>query len=226
MDWAAYWNEVYETTRPDSVSWYQHSPERSMRYIRKFAENAQRVIDVGAGASLLIDALVDAGYARPIALDVSEVGLECAKARLGPLAKIVWWAVADVTKNPVLPTVDLWHDRATLHFLTDAGDQTSYVDLAARTVRPAGFLVIATFALDGPERCSGLPVQRHDGKSLCRLFEGEFEFVEQAREVHLTPLGVEQRFSWVVFRRRFDQLRRPRRSSVPPPIPSLDNQMP
>lgn len=224
MNRESHWNKVYETKRPDAVSWYQRSPERSIGYIQKFTENTQQVMDVGAGASLLIDALLDAGYVRPIALDVSGAGLECAKARLGPLAKLVWWVVADVTKNPVLPPVDLWHDRATLHFLTDPVDQANYANLAARTVRPAGHLVIATFAPDGPERCSGLPVQRHDGKSLCSLFDGEFEFVQEEREMHFTPTGAEQRFSWSVFRRRLSELRRPRRSSIPAPISSPADQ--
>ncbi len=157
---------------------------------------------------------------RPIALDVSAVGLECAKARLGALAERVHWVAADVTQDPFLPAVDLWHERATLHFLTDPGNRASYARLAARTVRPSGHLVIATFAPDGPERCSGLPVQRHDGKSLGNLFDGEFEFVQEDREVHLTPTGAEQRFSWSLFRRRSGELRRPLRSSIPAPISS------
>ncbi len=191
---------MYETKRPDTVSWYQRSPGRSIRFIQEFSELTQQVIDIGAGASLLVDALLEAGYVRPIALDVSVVGLECAKLRLRALAERVHWVVADVTQDPVLPAVNLWHDRATLHFLTDAADQANYARLAARTVRSSGHLVIATFAPDGPERCSGLPVQRHDGKSLGNLFDGEFEFVQEEREVHVTPAGAEQRFSWSVFR--------------------------
>ena len=191
-----------------------------MTYIQKFAEPTQRVIDVGAGASLLVDALLDAGYRHPIVLDVSASGVEHAKTRLGKLADFVQWIVADVTLDPILPAVDLWHDRAALHFLTDSVDQTSYAKLAARTVRPAGHLVIATFAPDGPERCSGLPVQRHDGRSLGDLFEGEFEFVQEEREVHLTPAGAEQHFCWTVFRRRQHEKRLPRRSSIPAPISS------
>jgi SAM-dependent methyltransferase len=217
MDRESHWNGVYNTKQPETVSWYQRSPKRSMDYIQKFTENTQQVIDVGAGASVLIDALLDAGYAHPIALDVSAEGLDRAKVRLGLLAKLVWWLVADVTKDPTLPAVDLWHDRATFHFLTDAVEQTKYVDLAAHTVRPAGHLVIATFAPDGPERCSGLTIQRHDGKSLARLFEGEFELVQEERELHLTPSGAEQQFAWSIFRRRSGELRRPRRSSIPAP---------
>jgi SAM-dependent methyltransferase len=220
MDRESHWNNVYATKRADSVSWYQRSPERSIDLIRKFTETTARVIDVGAGASLLVDALLDAGYLYPIVLDVSAAGLECAKARLGELAARVQWVVADVTQNPTLPAVDLWHDRAALHFLTDAVDQESYAKLAARTVRPGGHLVIATFAPDGPERCSGLQVRRHDAKSLLSLFDGEFEHVQQEREVHITPAGAEQVFSWSVLRRRSGELRRPRRSSIPAPMSS------
>lgn len=220
MDRHSHWNRVYETKEPEAVSWYQRSPVRSMLYIQKFSEPTQQVIDVGAGASRLVDALIDAGYVRPIVLDVSAAGLELAKARLGMLAKLVQWVVADVTEDLVLPIVDVWHDRAALHFLTDPADRAKYARIAARTVRPAGHLVIATFAPDGPERCSGLRVQRHDGRSLGTLFDGEFEFVQEERELHLTPAGAEQRFSWSVFRRRSGETRRPRRSSIPAPISS------
>ena len=220
MDRESHWNKVYETKEPDTVSWYQRRPERSIGHVRKFAEMTQQVIDVGAGASMLIDALLDAGYVHPIVLDVSVAALERTKARLGARAKRVHWVVADVTQDLDLPMVDLWHDRAALHFLTDAADRANYARLAARTVRPAGHLVIATFAPDGPERCSGLPVQRHDGKSLGNLFDGEFEFVQEEREVHLTPAGAEQHFCWTVFRRRQHEKRLPRRSSIPAPISS------
>lgn len=119
-----------------------------------------------------------------------------------------------------LPPVDLWHDRAVHHFLTDDVDQMAYALVAARTVTRDGHLVVATFAPDGPERCSGLLVHRHDGSSLAKLFETAFELLEEAREVHVTPSGAEQRFTWTVFRRRSSELRRPRRSSFPDALSS------
>lgn len=202
MDREAHWNQVYATKQPDAVSWYQRSPDNSLAYIRKLTNVTQKIIDVGGGASVLVDALLDAGYERPIVLDVSASGLDRAKSRLGSRAALVEWLVADVTKAPDLRPVDLWHDRAVLHFLTEPADQAAYAALAARTVRPGGHVVLATFAPDGPEKCSGLPVQRHDGASIGRLLGPSFESITEDREVHRTPGGGEQRFSWAVLRRR------------------------
>jgi SAM-dependent methyltransferase len=220
MDRQSHWNRVYETKAPDTVSWYERYPNRSLAYIQKYATVTQRVMDVGAGASPLAGALLDLGYADPVALDVSAAGLERAEARLGERATHVTWIVADITRAPDLPPVDLWHDRAVLHFLTDEADQKAYAQLAARTVTRDGHLVVATFAPDGPERCSGLLVHRYDGSSLAKLFESAFELLEEAREVHVTPTGAEQRFTWTVFRRRSSELRRPRRSSFPDALTS------
>lgn len=202
MDPQAHWNQVYTTKAPTGVSWYQRSPERSLALIRKHAQPSQRVIDVGGGASSLVDALLDAGYQRPLVLDVAVAALAHARQRLGARAAEVEWVVADLTQAPVLPPVDLWHDRAVLHFLTDPADQAAYAALVTRSLRPGGAIVAATFALDGPERCSGLPVQRHDGASVARLLGAGFEPIEEEREVHVTPGGVEQRFAWTVLRRR------------------------
>jgi hypothetical protein len=202
MDREAHWNRVYETKQPDAVSWYQRSPQRSLAYITKLTEPSQKIIDVGGGASGLVDALLDAGYERPIVLDVSAIGLEHTKKRLGSRAALVDWVIADVTKAPELPLVDLWHDRAVLHFLTEPANQAAYATLASQTVRHGGHVVVATFAPDGPEKCSGLVVHRHDGASVARLLGTDFELVEEEREVHVTPGGGQQRFSWAVLRRR------------------------
>lgn len=210
---------MYESKAPDTVSWYERSPDRSLAFIQRYSNPSQRVIDVGAGASLLTGALLDLGYTTPIALDISEAGLEYAEARLGEHSNRATWIVADVTKNPALPVVDVWHDRAVLHFLTDEADQMGYAQLAARTVNGSGHLIVATFAPDGPERCSGLRVQRYDGSSLAKLFNNAFDLLEVSRETHVTPSGTEQRFTWAVFRRRTSELRRPRRSSFPESLP-------
>jgi SAM-dependent methyltransferase len=197
----AHWNHVYGSKKPEEVSWFQPSPSDSMKFVRRLSDTSARVIDVGAGASGLVDALLDAGYRRPIALDVSAEGLQHAKRRLESRADLVDWVVADVTSDPALPEVDLWHDRAVLHFLTDPGDQRAYAVLAARTVRRGGHAVIATFAPDGPERCSGLAVQRHHGASVAALLGTPFELLEEERKVHPTPSGIEQRFCWSLLRR-------------------------
>jgi hypothetical protein len=202
MDRSTHWDQIYQTKNPDSVSWYQERPIRSLEYIQKYSVPSQRIIEVGAGASALIDALLQSGFGHLTALDVSAAALARVQSRLGPRAVGVQWIVADITQSPELPTADLWHDRAVLHFLTSHDEQRSYAELAAKTILSGGHLIIATFAPDGPERCSGLPVRRHDGASLSTLFGAQFDLVEETRDVHRTPSGAEQRFCWTVFRRR------------------------
>ncbi len=202
MDRASHWNRVYGSKPHSTVSWYQPNPERSLATLQRWASTSQKVLDVGGGASLLVDGLLDAGYERPVVLDVSAAALEQVKTRLGPRAGLVDWVVADITSAPVLPKVHLWHDRAVCHFLTEAQDQAAYAELAAKTVHSGGWLVIACFALGGPERCSGLAVQRHDGASLSVLLGPEFDLLEQSCEVHTTPTGTGQAFVWTVFRRQ------------------------
>jgi SAM-dependent methyltransferase len=201
MDAQAHWNDVYASQEPSEVSWYQPNPDTSMRFIRRICKMSARIVDIGAGASTLVDALLAAGYMHPTALDISAAGLGEAQTRLGPRSRLARWIVADVTKAPVLPEFDLWHDRAVLHFLTQTNDQRDYARLAARTVRPGGHVVIATFAPDGPQRCSGLPVRQHDGASIASLLGADFDLLEEEREVHLTPRGLAQRFCWSVLRR-------------------------
>lgn len=198
----AFWNTIYDSRDPATLSWYQTVPETSLRWIQKLSARSDRVIDIGGGASALVDALLQLGYERPLVLDVSESALTHARGRLGANAQQVDWLVADVTQATALPPAGLWHDRAVLHFLTAAEDQAAYGQLAARTVRPGGHAVIATFAPDGPERCSGLPVQRHDAESVGRVLGPDFTLVEETREVHVTPAGVQQRFAWSAWRRR------------------------
>src|ERR1039457_1314745 len=141
MDRESHWNRVYESKPADTVSWYQSNPERSASYILKYAQPSQTVIDVGAGASRLVDALLDVGYKNLIMFDISSAGFDVAKARLGSRSELVQWVVGDITKRPKLPPADLWHDRAVLHFLTETHEQYAYRDLVAGTVSPSGYLV-------------------------------------------------------------------------------------
>ena len=202
MDRRAHWDQVYQNKKPTEVSWYQPSAERSLDFIRRLGKARARILDIGAGASQLVDALLDAGYPRPILLDISAAAFEHAKARLGSRASRAEWIVADVTQDPQLPAVDVWHDRAVLHFLTEVPAQQAYARLAARTVRSGGHAIIATFAPDGPERCSGLPVTRHDGQSVAALLGPDFELLEEEREIHRTPAAGEQRFCWSILQRK------------------------
>jgi SAM-dependent methyltransferase len=159
------------------------------------------IVDVGAGASRLVDALVDEGYATVTVLDLSESALVAAKARLGPAAATVTWIVADLVSWKPVQSYDLWHDRAAFHFLTDAADRTAYVECLRETLRPGGHAIIATFALDGPERCSGLPVVRYDAAGLGNVLGSAFSLVETRRHDHQTPMESTQRFQFSVFRR-------------------------
>lgn len=199
---AAHWDRVFSTKPSSQTSWYQAKPEPSLRIIRELAPPPARVIDVGAGDGRLIDELLDAGYPSPIALDVSAEALERVRQRLGDRATLATWIVADITRTPELPVVDLWHDRAALHFLGAPDEREAYATLVRKSVDSGGHAVIATFAPDGPSRCSGLDVTRHDARSVHALLGEAFVLVEEERETHVTPSGTEQRFCWTVLRRR------------------------
>ncbi|MGH3977117.1 MAG: methyltransferase domain-containing protein [Pseudonocardiaceae bacterium] len=192
----AHWNTVYATKAADEVSWYEPVPATSRRLIT-LAATSGRVIDVGAGASGLADALVSAGYDVTV-LDVSANALAQVRERLGQKATYV---VADLLNWTPADSYAAWHDRAVFHFLTDPDDQARYVDLAARAIQAGGALVMGTFAPTGPESCSGLPTTRHDADSLARLFAGSFTLEHTETEEHVTPWGAIQPFTWVVLRR-------------------------
>jgi SAM-dependent methyltransferase len=198
-----HWEAVYRTKGETDVSWFQDDPRLSLELIRAFAPaDGGRMIDVGGGASVLVDRLLDLPFERIAVLDISEAALSKARSRLGERAPRVKWIVADITEAESLGTFDVWHDRAVFHFLTDAADQRKYVQLARRTVPVGGHLIIATFADDGPRRCSGLDVCRSNAKTMgTELGEG-FSLVRDARETHTTPWGSSQAFFYGVFRRQ------------------------
>lgn len=198
----AHWENVYQTKGERDVSWFQESPEISLDLIRATGANANSsIIDIGGGASRLVDTLVDEGFAAITVLDLSEKALATAKARLGPRAAGVQWIVADVTAWEPAQTYDVWHDRAAFHFLTEPKDRTAYVERILRAVRPGGHVIIGTFAPDGPERCSGLPVVRHDAASLVKILGTACELIESRNHAHQTPMGAIQRFQFSRFRR-------------------------
>jgi SAM-dependent methyltransferase len=202
-DRKTHWDNVYSAKAETGVSWYQSEPRLSLQLITSVAPaRGGRVIDVGGGASVLVDRLLDLPFGEIAVLDISETALGKAKARLGQLAERVRWVVADVTDAPDLGTFDVWHDRAVFHFLTDAADRGAYVELARQTVPEGGHLVIASFADEGPRRCSDLDVRRYNaGTMAAELGEG-FSLVMEARETHTTPWGSPQPFFYGVFRRR------------------------
>jgi SAM-dependent methyltransferase len=191
------------TNRPyEDVGWFEPDPAVSLRLIeRAVSEGARSVIDVGGGASRLADRLLTLGLERIAVLDISEAGLEVAKARLGDRAGDVEWIVGDVTRLADVGEFDVWHDRAVFHFLTDPADRERYVHLAERTVRPGGTAIVATFAPDGPEQCSGLDVCRYDAASLAEQCGPGFRLIDWQDHHHVTPRGVDQHFQYSAFRR-------------------------
>jgi SAM-dependent methyltransferase len=198
-----HWNSVYVSKGEDGVSWFQASAAPSLDLIaRTGATPRDSVIDIGGGASRLVDALLARGFVRLTVLDLSEEALMIAKARLGEDAARVNWIVSDVTRWEPAETYDLWHDRAAFHFLTEEADRAAYTARLARALRPGGHAVIATFALDGPERCSGLPVLRQDAAGLSAMLGSGFALVETRPHEHRTPWDALQRFQFSLFRRR------------------------
>jgi len=183
-----HWERVYSTKGGTGVSWYQREPHLSLEFIRAVAPTTGgRVIDIGGGASVLVDRLLDLAFEKIAVLDISETALGEARARLGMRAGRVEWIVADVTEAQDVGRFDVWHDRAVFHFLTEAADRRKYSELARRTVPEGGHLIVATFAEDGPPNCSGLNVCRYNADSLgCAIGPG-FRLVRAAREVHTTP---------------------------------------
>ena len=201
---SAHWDEVYRTRPADQVSWHQPSATTSLRLLAPVlgpGAATRSVVDVGAGASVLVDGLLDAGCRDVTLVDVSDEGLSVTRRRLGAREGVAY-VVADVRTWRPGRTFDAWHDRAVFHFLTDPADQAAYVATAATTVVPGGVLVLGSFAEDGPEACSGLPTARHSVTALGELFADWFEPEAGERERHVTPWGAEQSFSWVRLRRR------------------------
>jgi SAM-dependent methyltransferase len=202
-DRGAHWENVYRTKGEREVSWFQETPSISLELIQSVgATRHSSIVDIGGGASRLVDALVEEGYEAVTVLDLAESALAAAKTRLGQAAARVTWIAADVVRWKPLQRYDLWHDRAAFHFLTDEADRTAYVACLREALRPGGSAIIATFALDGPERCSGLPVVRYDAASLGKVLGSAFTLIDTRRHDHHTPMGSTQRFQFSVFRPR------------------------
>jgi ubiquinone/menaquinone biosynthesis C-methylase UbiE len=198
----AHWQSVYKEKGENQVSWFQETPAISLELIHAVHPKFDSAfVDIGGGASRLVDALVGQGYQDLTLLDVSENAISIAKLRLGERGAMVKWIVADVTQWEPTRYYDLWHDRAAFHFLTEPADRTAYVERLTRALRPGGHAIIGTFAMDGPERCSGLPVVRYDAELLSATLGDSFAFVETRRHDHRTPMGGIQRFQFSVLKR-------------------------
>ncbi|MGH6951638.1 MAG: class I SAM-dependent methyltransferase [Vitreimonas sp.] len=197
-----HWDRVYVSKRSDEASWFQAMPALSLALIRRTGVGrGARIVDVGGGASTLVDHALEEGFCRVSVLDVSAEGLNQAKRRLGARADAAEWIVADVTAWRPEQRVDLWHDRAVLHFLTSPRDQAAYAETLCSALGVGGWAIVGGFAPGGPAQCSGLPVVQHDATSLGRLLGDAFTLLETHGQVHLTPSGAEQAFRFHVFRR-------------------------
>jgi SAM-dependent methyltransferase len=198
----AHWESVYTSKGENEVSWFQESPAPSSDLIvQAGATHASAIIDIGGGASRLVDYLVEQGFEDITVLDLSAAALEAARRRLEGRADRVHWIVADATAWEPVKAYDIWHDRAAFHFLTDESDRAAYIARLTKGVREGGHAIIGTFALDGPEKCSGLPVARYDSASLGQALGAKFQLVDTRLHEHATPWGSRQMFQFSVFRR-------------------------
>lgn len=197
-----HWDSVYRTRPPTAVSWYQPEARLSLELIRRVAPELDApVLDVGGGASTLVDGLLDAGYEDITVLDLAPAALARAQERLGNRTAQAKWIVADVLDAPLPPvSCAVWHDRAAFHFLTDARDRARYVAQVERVVRPGGHVIVASFGPDGPARCSGLEVMRYSSAGLHGEFGAAFRLLDSAREDHRTPDGTVQAFVYCLCR--------------------------
>jgi|SRR6185312_3013496 len=201
MDRKAHWEDVYQRKGDLDTSWFQERPDDSLLLIREAGVPITvPVIDVGGGTSRLVDGLLAGGFSTITVLDIAGQALERARERIGPAAEKVHWLAADVTTWTPSRRYGLWHDRAVFHFLTEPAERAAYRRNLATGLMPHGIAVMASFALDGPERCSGLPVMRYSPDSLAAELGAQFQLLDSRSVEHITPAGRSQRFQYSVFR--------------------------
>ena len=201
-----HWEMVYATKRENEVGWFQDDPAPSLELIeRAHPGRDTEIIDIGCGASRLVDGLVGRGFRRVTALDISAAALDLAALRLGRRASEVRWIVADVTEWNPSRCFGIWHDRGAFHFLVEEADRAAYVARLKEALVPGGHAIIATFAADGPDACSGLPVHRYDAAGLATELGEEFTLLDSRPHDHLTPWNSSQRFQFSIFQRQRGQ---------------------
>ena len=204
MNRKSHWEKIYRDKPVDQVSWFQAEPVVSLALIEAAGLSRQdRLIDIGGGASVLVDFLLKNGYHHPAVLDISAAALAHAQSRLGAAAAAeVEWLEADVTEFAPSPEFSLWHDRAVFHFLTQPADRVKYRQALESALLPRGQVIIATFAIGGPEKCSGLDIVQYDAALLCAELGQGFELLETRVEIHRTPRAADQQFIYFRLRRR------------------------
>lgn len=196
MDSQTHWERIYKEKAPDAVSWYRPHLETSLDLIKKLApERTAAIIDVGGGESTLVDDLVAHGHQDITVLDISQTAIDANRKRLAELSHHVKWVVGDITRTELRPAAyDVWHDRAVFHFLTAPSDRAAYVHQVAKAVKQGGHVIVSTFGLEGPIKCSGLNVVRYDSESLHHEFGVHFRLLGSTKELHQTPFGTTQQF--------------------------------
>jgi 2-polyprenyl-3-methyl-5-hydroxy-6-metoxy-1,4-benzoquinol methylase len=198
-----HWENVYQKESPEHLSWYQDKPEMSLRLIAATGVGFDsNIIDIGGGTSTLAGLLVAQGYKRVTALDIAASSIEKAKLVMAEQANEIKWIEADATNYTLTERYDIWHDRAVFHFLTDIHDRKRYVDAVQESLKGGGHLIIATFGLKGPRKCSGLHVVRYSPETLHNEFGNNFNLVETFVEIHTTPSKVQQEFIYCRFTKR------------------------
>lgn len=196
-----HWENVYTTKSTNAVSWFQEHAALSLQFIKSSAPHTgAAIIDVGGGASTLVDDLINAHYFNISVLDISGAALFVTQKRLEQKSSCVQWIVGDITSVALAENrYDLWHDRAVFHFLTDEKDRQCYVAQLTKALKPGGQLIISTFAEQGPQQCSNLPVVRYSPEGLQREFSNAFVLLEHAFETHITPVETQQEFVYCRF---------------------------
>ena len=196
-----HWENIYQTKKSNDMSWFQENPKTSLKLIveTNLGKKA-KIIDVGAGDSKIVDNLLAFGFRNITVLDISSNSLERAKKRLGSKADDVKWIVSDLRKFETDDRYDIWHDRAVLHFLTTKEDINKYASVVRRFLKPKGYLIISTFSLNGPKRCSELDIKQYSEGSMRQLFS-DFEYMKSFEEEHKTPWGTNQIFIYSIFRK-------------------------
>jgi SAM-dependent methyltransferase len=213
LDSRKHWETVYETKNPDQVSWTQENPKTSLEFIHSFGlKKTAKIIDIGGGDSKLVDYLLDAGFENISVLDISATALEKAKKRLGEKANKINWIASDITEFKPNMTFDIWHDRATFHFLTTPDQIKKYMSIARKSVN--GFLTIGTFSQDGPTKCSGLQIKQYNEQQLTSELKNGFNKIKCVTEDHLTPFSTKQNFLFCSFKRKLNGIKKHKASTL------------
>lgn len=197
-----YWEGIYSSKNYEETSWYQSKPEFSLNIIESLGlSHDEAIIDIGGGDSILAEALLQQGYSNISVLDIAENVIDRAKERLGKEAKKIDWIVSNVTEFDPKQKYGFWHDRVTFHFLTEEEQIQQYLDILNKSIKENGYLMLATFSENGPEKCSGLPIKQYSAEEMEKLLEGQFETVRIQNIDHTTPWDAKQNFTIGLFRK-------------------------